>query len=433
MQAHSEARVIGRLAPSPTGAQHVGNARTYLLAWLSIRLQGGRLLLRIEDIDSPRVKAAASQQAIEDLQWLGLDWDPSPKTVAGGTEPFPSPSRPTGAQAATVGQADAAAGVPAGVWLQTQRLAVYRGYLKQLRGAGRIFPCYCSRRDIEEAASAPHDADRQLQYPGTCRPTAVMPGSPATSGSPGAAMIASADEDAGPGKVDRNGDDNRDGNGTDGGEAATQRTALCAWRFLCSDDAVRFDDGLRGPLTSRPASDWGDFVVGRGQTPDTFDQVAYQLAVTVDDHDMGVTEVVRGDDLIPSTFWQLELYRALGWSPPRFAHVPLVVGPDGRRLAKRHGDTRLAEIRRRGLGPERLLGVLAHSCGLVNRPCSITAPELLESLQRDWAATEPAQCGKDLAGKWKIWHWLWQRIPRSPFVLTNQVWRSLSGQGPRID
>src|SRR4051794_3460397 len=124
-------RVCGRLAPSPTGAQHVGNARTYLIAWLSARSQGGRLLLRIEDIDSPRVKAGAARQAREDLRWLGLDWDGAPI-------------------------------------VQTQRLARYQAALERLQALELVYPCTCTRSDIERAASAPHLDHEGPIYPGTC-------------------------------------------------------------------------------------------------------------------------------------------------------------------------------------------------------------------------------------------------------------------------
>src|SRR3954465_3738973 len=129
----------GRLAPSPTGAQHVGNARTYLLAWLSIRSRGGKLILRTEDIDSPRVKRGAAEQAIEDLRWLGLDWDEGPD-VGGPDAPY----------------------------VQTQRLHLYADALEKLKAAERVYPCTCSRSDVEAAASAPHLGQEGLIYPGTC-------------------------------------------------------------------------------------------------------------------------------------------------------------------------------------------------------------------------------------------------------------------------
>ncbi len=283
--------VVGRLAPSPTGAQHVGNARTYLIAWLSARSQGGRVVLRIEDIDSPRVKVGAAAQACEELRWLGLDWDEGPV-------------------------------------VQTQRLPLYEAALDQLRRQELVYPCTCTRSDIERAASAPHAEHEGPLYPGTCA-------------------------------------------GRRAADAATL-VGPYAWRFRTGDTAVEFIDGYRGPTRLNLQDLGGDFVVWKSAgTP------AYQLAVVVDDAAQGVTEVIRGDDLVPSTPRQLLLYQALGLAPPRFTHVPLVVGPDGRRLAKRHGDTRLAALRAAGVTAEALVGLLAWSCGWRERIEPVAARDLL--------------------------------------------------------
>ena len=291
--------LVGRLAPSPTGAQHVGNARTYLLAWLSIRSRGGRLILRIEDIDSPRVKAGAAQQAIDDLRWLGLDWDEGPDI-----------------------------GGPQAPYVQTQRIDSYREALSRLQYA-RVYPCTCTRSDIEAAASAPHVEHEGAIYPGTCAGRSAL-------------------------------------------DAVPLGDQPFAWRFRTTDRVVEFDDRVAGRQRANVRRDLGDFVVGKMDG-----SVAYQLAVVCDDHAMGVTEVLRGDDLLPSTFRQLELYAEFGWTPPAFAHVPLVVGPDGRRLAKRHGDTRLATLRQQGVSAEQLIGLLAWSCGLRTTREPITARELV--------------------------------------------------------
>ncbi|MCI0359440.1 MAG: tRNA glutamyl-Q(34) synthetase GluQRS [Planctomycetaceae bacterium] len=287
---------VGRLAPSPTGAQHVGNARTYLLAWLSIRSRSGRLILRMEDIDSPRIKQGADQQAIDDLAWLGLDWDEEP-------------------------------------YVQSQRLALYDDALERLKQAQRVYPCTCTRSDIAAAASAPHAGQEGPKYPGTC-----------------------ASRSAG-----------------DADDLAKAGAAF-AWRFRATDQVREFRDLVAGEQRCNVARDLGDFVVGKTDgTP------AYQLAVVVDDAAMGITEVLRGDDLLASSFRQLELYEALGLKPPAFAHVPLVVGPDGRRLAKRHGDSRLSTLREQGVAPERLVGLLAWSCGLLDQPRSCRPEEILPS------------------------------------------------------
>jgi glutamyl-tRNA synthetase len=304
-----------RLAPSPTGAQHVGNARTYLIAWLSARSQGANVTLRIEDIDSPRVKQGAADLIEQDLRWLGLDWDDGP-------------------------------------YIQTQRLAIYDEALTRLKQMELVYPCTCTRSDVAEAASAPHLEHEGPAYPGTC------------------AYRRAVDADA----LDR----------------------PYSWRFRAAEWPA-FDDLYRGPTQVDRTSAGGDFVVWKSsRTP------AYQLAVVVDDALMGITEVVRGDDLVASTPRQLLIYRALGWTPPRFAHVPLVVGPDGRRLAKRHGDTRLANLRDAGVAAESMLGLLAWSCGWLPRLEPITA--------------------KDLLPRFKL-----ESIPRTPFVLTPELLRAISG------
>jgi glutamyl-tRNA synthetase len=312
--------VVGRLAPSPTGAQHVGNARTYLIAWLSARSRGGRVVLRIEDIDSPRVKAGAPEQACEDLRWLGLDWDDGPI-------------------------------------IQTRRLPLYQSALEQLKLRNLVYPCTCTRADVERAASAPHLDHEGPVYPGTC-------------------AARSADDVASLGGV-----------------------PYC-WRFRLPERTPAFDDAFRGPTALDLHSLGGDFVVWKAPRNGVTATPAYQLAVVVDDAAQGVTEVVRGDDLVSSTPRQLLLYEALGLTPPRFVHVPLVVGLDGRRLAKRHGDTRLSSLREAGVSAERLLGLLAWSCGWSERIEPITAVELIARF--------------DLA-----------RIPQAPLTLTPELLRAI--------
>ena len=273
---------VGRLAPSPTGALHLGNARTFMVAWLRARAQGGKVVLRMEDLDHPRDKPGAAQAAVEDLRWLGFDWDEE--------------------------------------YVQSARTALYRDALARLRAAGLVYPCVCSRRDVERAQAAPH-AGEQLFYPGTCR------GRFASWAAAQAALRAAG------------------------------RTPC--WRFRVPEGAVvRFEDVFAGPFEQDVARSLGDFPLARDAAG-----AGYTLAVVVDDAAMGVSEVVRGDDLLPATPAQILLYRALGLPPPAFCHVPLVVGPDGRRLAKRHGDTRLAAYRAAGVRPEALVGRLAATCG----------------------------------------------------------------------
>jgi glutamyl-tRNA synthetase len=304
-------RIVGRLAPSPTGAQHIGNARTYLVAWLAARSRGGMVRLRIEDIDSPRIKPGAAEQALDDLLWLGFDWDGDIVT-------------------------------------QTERVPLYDAALEELKQRELIYPCTCTRGDIAAAASAPHAEHEGPSYPGTCAHRR--------------ARDAAQHAEAG---------------------------ASFAWRFRVTESPA-FTDLIAGAQHIDLKQTGGDFVVWKSAgTP------AYQLAVVVDDAAMGVTEVLRGDDLLPSTPRQLLLYRALGLKPPAFAHVPLVVGEDGRRLAKRHGDTRLSALRAAGVRPEALVGLLAWSCGWLDRVEPVSARELVALAQLE-------------------------TIPKRPFVLTKE-------------
>jgi glutamyl-tRNA synthetase len=312
---------VGRLAPSPTGAQHVGNARTYLLAWLSARSKGGRVVLRIEDVDSPRVKPGADAEACADLRWLGLDWDEGPV-------------------------------------YQTQRLHLYQDALQTLQKRELVYACTCTRSDVERAASAPHAEHEGPVYPGTCA-------------------------------------------GRSAADAASLGDRPYCWRFRVPERSPEWDDGVLGLTAIDLRAMGGDFVVWKAARPGAPATPAYQLAVVVDDAAQGVTEVVRGDDLIPSTPRQLLLYEALGLRPPRFIHVPLVVGTDGRRLAKRHGDTRLAALRAAGVTAERLLGLLAWSCGWVDAIRPVTGRKLLPVFRLE-------------------------AVPHGPFVLTEELLREIS-------
>ena len=283
---------VTRLAPSPTGALHLGNARTFLVNWLLARRQGWRILLRVEDLDGPRVRPEASLQAVEDMRWLGLDWEEGPIH-------------------------------------QIPRMGLYSDAIEQLVRRGLAYPCVCSRREVDLAASAPHAEDGATVYPGTCR-----------------------------GRYHSVEDARKRG----GREPAV--------RFAVPPGVVRFDDQVSGCHSIDVAARLGDFVIARsdGVRPDgrTRWAPAYQLAVVVDDAGMGVTDVVRGDDLLDSLPRQILVYRALDLADrvPRYYHLPLVVGPDGRRLAKRHGDTRLSWYRGRGVPPARVLALLARWCGM---------------------------------------------------------------------
>ena len=291
---------VGRLAPSPTGALHLGNVRTFMVAWLRARQAGGKVILRTEDLDHPKHKAGAAAQAVEDLLWLGFDWDKE--------------------------------------YVQSERISLYEEALEMLRSKGLAYPCVCSRKDVEAAQSAPHEGD-QLHYPGTCR--------------------------------DRFSSWNEACRFLNPSSAEGEATRIPCWRFRTPDEArISFDDGFAGAYSMDVRAQLGDFPLARDEKG-----AGYTLAVVVDDAAMGVTEVVRGDDLLPATPQQLLLYRALGLKEPKFFHVPLVVGPDGRRLAKRHGDTRIASFREDGMNPEVVIGYLAWSIGmnLDKKPMSLAA------------------------------------------------------------
>ncbi|MDF1797963.1 MAG: tRNA glutamyl-Q(34) synthetase GluQRS [Planctomycetota bacterium] len=298
--------VVGRLAPSPTGRLHLGHARSFLLAWWSARAAGGRVLLRIEDLDQERAREQWTAAIVEDLTWLGLDWD-------GAVE------------------------------LQSEHLDTVDLALEQLVGAGRVYPCVCTRREVREAASAPHDevpgqASIEPVYPGTCRGRfGTRAEAEAITGRQ--AVLRFLVE----------------------GAAGTARSqaSIAGSTGPVGATAVDFHDELQGPQSIDLALHGGDFVVSRkGGLP------AYQLAVVEADARAGVTEVLRGDDLLVSTARQLLLQRALGLPSPRWLHVPLVQDPEGERLAKRTGGLSLAELREAGLEPERVVAWVAASAGM---------------------------------------------------------------------
>jgi len=244
---------------------------------------GWKILLRIEDIDGPRIRRGADQGLIKDLRWLGLDWDEAPV-------------------------------------YQSSRTAKYREAIELLIKAGNAYPCVCSRKEVEAAASAPHAEDGAAVYPGTCRD-----------------KFASIEQ----------------------AERETGKPACL--RFKVPDEVIEFEDRFSGKKRFDVACDLGDFVIAKADgTP------AYQLAVVVDDAETGVDRVVRGDDLLDSTPRQMLVYRALGLVKriPEYWHLPLVVGEDGRRLAKRHGDTRLARYRERGVKAERVVALMAQWLGM---------------------------------------------------------------------
>jgi glutamyl-tRNA synthetase len=278
----------GRLAPSPTGLLHLGHARTFWVAQERVRSNGGVLVLRNEDIDSTRFKLEFVPQMIEDLRWFGFDWQEGPDC-----------------------------GGPFGPYSQSERRPLHVAALEKLRAGNFIYPCTCSRKDIQQAASAPNAGDDEGPiYPGTCR-------------------------------------NQRDEWRVTGGgrmETPSRVTRRPSLRFRVPDgETISFTDGNFGRQQFIAGKDFGDFVVWRGD-----DVPAYQLACVVDDAAMGITEVVRGADLLLSTARQLLLYRALGLTPPDFFHCALMLDENGRRLAKRHDALSLRALREQGSTPEQL-------------------------------------------------------------------------------
>lgn len=279
----------GRFAPSPTGRMHLGNIYSALIAWLSARSQGGRFILRMEDIDRQRSRDEYARLIEDDLQWLGLDWDEE--------------------------------------YIQSQRFDIYEEALHQLQDSGLTYPCYCTRADIL-ATQAPHESDGRVVYQGTCRPEHLNDSLPPSNRKP-------------------------------------------ATRLRVPDSDIHFTDGHYGPQTINLASQCGDFILRRADGA-----WAYQLAVVVDDALMGVTEVVRGRDLLLSVPQQLYLYKLLGYSSPRFSHIPLLCNTAGQRLSKRDKSLDMAELRQRYTA-QQLIGHIAFITGMTEHAEPLTPHDLL--------------------------------------------------------
>ena len=298
----------GRYAPSPTGRLHLGNARTALLAWLDARSRGGAFVMRIEDLDRARVPAGAEERLLDDLAWLGLDWDEGPDR--------PGPFAP---------------------YRQSERTDRYDAAIDRLLAAGRAFACACSRADVARAAQAPHDADEDgPRYPGTCR---TLPPEDVRA------------------------------------RAAVQGRAPVI-RFAGDGERIDFTDDVHGLVTA-DAAGLDDFVLRRADGT-----ASYQLAVVVDDARAGVTEIVRGDDLLASAARQKLLQSALGLAHPRWWHVPLVVDAAGRRLSKREKDLGLEDLRAQGVDPRAIVRWVARSAG-VDVDVRATADEVAKAFTMD--------------------------------------------------
>lgn len=289
-------RPTGRFAPTPSGRLHLGNILCAMLAYLSARSQGGRFLLRIEDVDIPRCPRRLAQQCIDDLAWLGFSWDEAPL-------------------------------------YQSDRSDIYRAALDQLTEAGHIYPCFCTRAQLMSLA-APNLGDTQVIYQRTC--AHLTP------------------EEA----------------------AERAKTRAPAMRLRVPDEELSFTDGLFGVQTENLARDCGDFILRRSDG-----LYGYQLAVVVDDALQGVTEVVRGRDILSATPRQLYLQRLLGYAQPEYIHIPLLVDAQGRRLAKRDKDLDLTALAQR-FTPADILGMLAYSAGILPEVRPVTLEQLIPLF--DW-------------------------------------------------
>lgn len=289
----------GRFAPSPSGRMHLGNIFTAVLSWLSVKSRGGSWVLRIEDLDRQRSRREYAEQIEDDLRWLGLDWD------EGGLE----------------GRG------PAGPYLQSLRDAVYEARFAQLREAGMLYRCRCTKSDIM-ATQAPHESDGRVVYSGKCRPADEPP-------------FAAPDEGKG------------------------------AWRLYVPDREIVFNDAVYGERRVNLQRHCGDFIVRRADGA-----WAYQLAVVADDSAMGITEVMRGCDLLLSSAQQKWLYELFGEHVPEFAHVPLICNAEGLRLSKRDASLSMQELRR-VFTPEDLLGRIGALAGIIDRMEPCTLAELL--------------------------------------------------------
>ncbi len=276
------AMTIGRFAPSPTGILHLGNLRTALASWLSARTTGGRWIIRMEDVDGPRCHRKFGEAQLQDLAALGMESD-----------------------------------VPV-IW-QSDRGEAYRAALDTLHGLNRLYPCHCTRKDLQLLASAPHDEDGLRPYPNLCR-------------------------------------------------HRSWESSEAALRLRLPDAAVEWLDAALGPQRDDPSTLTGDPLLFRRDG-----LFAYHLAVVVDDGFQGVTEVVRGTDLRSATATQIRLQEALGLSRPAYAHLGLVTAPDGSRLGKRAGALGLQALRQRGIGTDEIIAWLGWSLGCLDRvePCAI--------------------------------------------------------------
>lgn len=299
--AETKTPATGRFAPTPSGFIHLGNAFCSLLAWLYAKKNGGKIILRIEDLDPQRCTRPRADALAHELEWLGLTWDEGAYT-----------------------------GNNSEAYFQSKRSETYAQYFQKLAQQKLVYPCFCSRSELH-AAEAPHASDGSLLYAGTCR------------------------------------------NLSEAQRQAKARLRQPAWRVKVDSAPISFTDAHYGTQCYRLDKECGDFIVRRSDGV-----YAYQLAVTIDDALMGVTQVVRGCDLLSSTPMQLYLYHKLGLQAPSFCHIPLLTAADGRRLSKRDGDLEISKLRTHYGTPQPIIGLLAYLAGQIEKPEPITTSDLLK-------------------------------------------------------
>lgn len=330
----------GRFAPSPTGYLHLGNVWVALLSWLSVRLQGGQWVLRIEDIDTARSKPELATALMDDLEWLGLTWDEGPR-VGGANGPY----------------------------FQSERTAYYESLIDQWTCAGEVYPCYCNRARLLQIASAPHEGDTPVYYDGHCRHLTVAARHEAAA---------------------RKGPSLR---------RAVFEPATVTWRDYWQGEQIQ---------VIRPEAD--DFVVRRADG-----MYAYNLAVVADDAAMGITEIIRGYDLLEATGIQRWLYNQLGYPVPQYGHVPLLVDSSGARLSKRQQSITVRELRDAGYTAAEIIGRLASMAGLYSqsggeiRDC-VVMDTMVDSMRSGCGSTtaHSSHCQRGFApqGAEALFHWL---------------------------
>lgn len=358
--------VTGRLAPSPTGLLHLGNAWAFLLAWLGARVSRGRVVLRMEDIDPERSRPEWAVAIMEDLTWLGLDWDAGPEYGV--------------VKAKVYGDK---VSDPLGPYEQSQCGAWYDKAFAMLDKAGLVYPCYCTRKELRSLAGAPHGfsahaggpgiSDVGAPYPGTCR-----------------ALTAAQRAEK---------------------EKAGRKAA---WRFACpaANTPIEFDDMVLGQQVMSLEECGGDFPLRRS------DGVwAYQLAVTVDDARMGVNQVVRGEDIVVSTPRQISLLQHMGHAVPQYAHIPLLHDERGERLAKRHQSLSLRSLREAGIPPEAIIGAL----GALIMDTQCRGEDGLLRFHHIHPLSPLALCAR-LQHEGTVFPWHCLRPPH-PAQLNNRAWR----------